>query len=389
MTESKKTEIKTLIGVLNDYFQQAIPLCTDEEHQNALKNISISFWDEVRNKQGSLTYDFTKKRITEASPRKENDLSYIAWLAGLLKPLNEAEIQEKLLDKLGKDKTRIVALGLDTNLIYNRFFHSTIATLFKKVNQRFPGLLLLSRGSNDEMSYKTSLVYKSEHTDRDWWNNFLKYLENNVLARKLLLDMPRMNLDEMERRLSRLPSRQGRLGHKGLHEFRILTREALAICSMPVHLYYMKEMHSKETIEFPDAVYDSLIRYELLFFRNNTNAKVLFFTADKNQAQAAKNEGLKTTYVAPPTSIFPLLGDNGPPVSINNLAAVIRELIWYSPIVEVSIPGLKGAVGTLYISFSWHRKMVQDFTEGIIKYGISKPDGSLGIIDTASLGSRD
>ncbi|GAB4322509.1 MAG: hypothetical protein Kow0069_27270 [Promethearchaeota archaeon] len=331
----------------------------------------LQFWDENSGGTalGWIDYDFEKKRLDDWQ-MEHLDFVDLAWNAGLLQPENEGQVLGAIRDAVEDNPRRAVAVALDTNLVYSRFLQNTVLPHYQHVSEEFPCLVLLARATIDEMHYKTSLKYGSlRRGNAKPADNLAAVLEqeSGEIFRRLLLNSNVVD-ERGKDKINQLPSRQGRLGHVGLHEFRVLSERVRAVTSTPAHVYYMKEMRASAHVDFPDAVYDSLIRYEVSFFARNTNAQVLFFTSDREQAETAETEGLESVHVRQPVR-SDALAQHGVAVKVSHLEALIRQLLWYSPFVLVRAKGdLSGEPPrSLALAMSWHRKSPEQYVRGLLR----------------------
>ncbi|MBD3186447.1 hypothetical protein GF325_06440, partial [Candidatus Bathyarchaeota archaeon] len=311
---SNKTERRMNLIILLNKLVEASPT-----HTLMIKGI-----DENNSKTFSIEIilkdEFKEVKMNGINHR---DFASLLWAAGMLPTKNHQDLSTTINTFLKEQGNRPRALALDTNLIYSRFMHNFIEISIDQPFQSIPFMIIVGRGTNDEMHYKTSLTYKSlEAYSRKRYEQFCDLLLRDSEVSMLLVHD--RDKQEASQRLRGVSSREGRRGLKGLLYFRKLQKNYHVIVSKPVHLYYANHMIGKPdldlrrlknlskgdevlkilkniVVEYPDAVYDSIIRHEVEFMRDNTNLEIMFLTADKNNDESSETEGLRHSYVQQPT----------------------------------------------------------------------------------------
>lgn len=336
---------KSLIGLLNRYFDDPI--------------WDVRGWDERSGEKFRISLDRDSGTIQTDTSRVLSNLTLIhmAWGAGLVKAKNETEVNRIISDALENPGNRTVALALDTNLVYTRFYPNYMTRYHSDPYESKPHFVLLCQGTYHELHYKLSYNIRSSNLI----NGLCSLYGNDhrpfwLLTRRRSMQSP----EEGGQMLRRVPERNGRLGIKGLREVRRLQQTYPVIMSKPNHMYYSEKIQTKST--FMDAVFDSLIRYEASFLRNNTNTRVLFLTSDKHQYQSADSEGLESIYVQPPTSQSVLSKMDRGTLRISALARLIEELLVHSPCIELRIGD-----DVTYLTGGWEGMGPQDARDGTIR----------------------
>ena len=313
-----------------------------------------------------VTIDMDKDRKIAKENLDDLEFCKMLWSAGMLLSKNHDELKSKITNFLGTAGNCPKALAIDTNLIYSRFLQTFLGTVYSKPYEKVPFITVVGRGSNDEMHYKTSSNYRSM-----WkadFEAFCKLISQDPNVGLLLTN--RNKPDEVASRMKQASSRQGRLGLKGLLYFRELQAKYQMICSRPLHLYYAKEMSSKmldgkSGVQYPDAVYDAIIRHEVEFIRDNTNVDVLFLTADKNSDEASETEGLLHQYVQQPTRWADVNAAGVSIINVDHVEKLLLEFLAFSPFVKISCDGK--ANNAIYLAYTWIGKLPADNLEGRIQ----------------------
>ncbi|MBN2150483.1 MAG: hypothetical protein JW839_03450 [Candidatus Lokiarchaeota archaeon] len=317
----------------------------------------------------------TKVKVTvqlgekpEIHPAGIDDLDFCSmlWSAGMLPARGHEEMQQFVIAFLDRPGNRPKALAIDTNLVYSRFVQNFFSQQYGRPFDRVPAFIVVGRGTNDEMHYKTSVMYRGMLDER--YKRFIDAIVQDPDACMLLVNA--RDPVEVYERMDKASSRAGRLGLKGLLYFRELQKNYPVIVSKPAHMYYTKEMTSKShdknvAVEYPDAVYDSIIRHEVEFIRDNTNLDILFLTADKNNDESSETEGLAHYHVRPPTRWFQLNDAGVAVINARNVARLLVELMAYSPYVKISAPG--GGKRPMHVAYAWTGKLPEENLDGRIQ----------------------
>ncbi len=319
----------------------------------------IRGWNERAADRFKVSIDWDSGSVqTDSSSRMPKlALTHMAWGAGLIPAKNEDELNSIIDGALEESGNRTVALALDTNLVYSRFYPNFIMRYHGDPYESKPHFVLLCQGTYHELHYKLSYRIRN----RDLIDSLCKFYENDHRPYWLLTRRRSMRGEEEGKRiLRRVPEYNGRLGIKGLREVKRLQENYPVIMSKPNHIYYSEAIQAQS--RFMDAVFDSLIRYEAAFLRNNTNTRVLFLTSDKHQYQSADSEGMEALYVEPPTSYAALSTINRNSLRIGNMMRLIEELLVFSPCIELRIGD-----NTTYLTSGWEGMGPQDARDGIIR----------------------
>lgn len=313
------------------------------------------------------------------------DFASLLWAAGMLPTKNHQDLSTTINSFLREQGNRPRALALDTNLVYSRFMHNFIEISIDQPFQSIPFMIIVGRGTNDEMHYKTSLTYKSlEAYNKRMYDQFCNLLLRDPEVSMLLVH--EHDTQKASHRLRGVSSREGRRGLKGLLYFRKLQKNYHVIVSKPAHLYYANHMIGKPdldlrrlknlsrgddvlkilkniVVEYPDAVYDSIIRHEVEFISDNTNLEIMFLTADKNNDESSETEGLRHSYVQQPT-YWPKVNDIGPKViNVSHVERLIVELLTFSPYIKISSKSASSEPSR-YLAYTWTGKLPAENLEG-------------------------
>jgi len=304
----------------------------------------------------------------EMHPAGIDDLDFCSmlWSAGML-PAREHEAMEKhVMEFLDRPGNRPKTLAIDTNLVYSRFVQNFFSQQYGRPFDRVPAFIVVGRGTNDEMHYKTSITYYGMRNEK--YKRFIDTIAQDPDACMLLVNT--QDPIDVYEKMDKASSRPGRLGLKGLLYFRELQGNYPVIVSKPAHMYYTKEMTSKShdksiAVEYPDAVYDSIIRHEVEFIRDNTNLDILFLTADKNNDESSETEGLAHYHVRPPTRWLPVNEAGASAINARNVARFLVELMAYSPFVKISAPD--SAKRPMHVAYAWTGKLPEENLDGRIQ----------------------
>ncbi len=304
----------------------------------------------------------------EIRPAGIDDLDFCSmlWSAGILPAREHEAMQQFVMAFLDRVGNRPKTLAIDTNLVYSRFVQNFFSKLYGRPFDRVPAFIVVGRGTNDEMHYKTSVTYHGMSDER--YKRFIDAIVQDPDACMLLVNA--RDPVEVYERMDKASSRAGRLGLKGLLYFRELQGKYPVIVSKPAHMYYTKEMTSKShdknvAVEYPDAVYDSIIRHEVEFIRDNTNLDILFLTADKNNDESSETEGLAHYHVKPPYRWMQVNDAGVSAINARNVARLLVEMMSYSPFVKISAPG--SSKPPVHVAYAWTGKLPEENLDGRIQ----------------------
>ncbi|MHA1791023.1 MAG: hypothetical protein ACTSVI_00170 [Promethearchaeota archaeon] len=324
-----------------------------------------------------------KKRIDIEKKINDADLCKMLWNAGMLRAKNFPAIMKIIKEFLKRNVQRPKALAIDTNLVYSRFIQNVIEAEFRDPYESILFFIIIGRGTNDEMHYKTSVKYRG--MPESMFKKFVEIISSDSIVASLLTNTTHKEL--IINKLRNAANRDGRLGLKGLLHFRELQSKYRVIVSKPLHLYYAKEMISRPAINvnktkstareniypgvtFPDAVFDSIIRHEIAFIRDNTNIDVLFLTADKNNDESSETEGLEHVYVQQPTTWMTINNEGPNIINVDHVEKLLVELLTFSPFIKVS--STSDQFKPFYLAYTWIGKLPEENLKGKIQYS----DGS-------------
>ncbi|MHA1269462.1 MAG: hypothetical protein ACTSPY_06700 [Candidatus Helarchaeota archaeon] len=315
----------------------------------------LNGWDSSQNSYFNIKIDFNKYEFEILDTLTDNVLARLLWQAGILKisSLKNEEV-EKLKDFLDSPNNKAKCIALDSNMILYRFMDNFINQNYNLIDQQFPGIILLPNACQHEFHYKAANTYLTNKQE------LLKLIEKEPII-GLIICSSKIK-DHINRRIETVKNFAGRLGLKGDHEIRKLQENEMfpVIISSPGHLYYSETIQTSD--KFIDAIFDSLIRVEINFFRKNTNADIRFLTGDKDQYTAADNEGLSSLWITPPLNWETSLKKDKSLFNLNTLSELIIEFLIYSPYIKI-----KSGDREHYYTFHWYNKKPTENIEGLIK----------------------
>ncbi len=319
MPKSKRSspQPETLTDLLNGLYSES-------------KILEVRGWNEYNGHVIRLSIDFGKCLLEIERKLETRELVQMVWRAGMIPSKNDEELSKVIDDALENPGNRTVALALDTNLVISHFYPNYMNLHHPEPYKRLPHFLVVPSGVDHELHYKLSNTFrKSAFVDR------LEGIHNrDQNYYRLMTGSYKEPTFDSQDPIYRVASHQGRIGIKGLREMRRLQEKHRVIISMPAHLYYSERIQTET--KFVDAVFDSLIRYEVSFLQKNTNTRIIFLTADKHQRQSAQNEGMETLYVQQPTYGGNLKKIEKSRFKISNIGRLIEELLVYSPCIKIS-----------------------------------------------------
>ena len=143
-------------------------------------------------------------------------------------------------------------------------------------------------------------------------------------------------------------------------EIRRLQEKYPVILSKPAHLYYSEKIQTNG--KFVDAIFDSLIRYEADYISKNSNARVVFLTADKHQHQSAQSEGMESLYIKHPASGQVTANIGSECFKISYVEHLIEELLVFSPYLKIEAENERA-----YVSSVWEAMGHEEARNGIMK----------------------
>jgi len=321
-------------------------------HYETSKKINIEGLDEKTGRKIEFTIDFSRRRITQERGITEHELATLLWKAGILNLKTvHGTLVEEIIRFLQAKGRRVKALALDTNIILDRFAYNLIRQAFSRVSEQFNGLIIIPGASLHEFHYKASYTFRSK------LEILTNRIDDDVNIGLLLCNSN--NSAVIRTRLARIKNYQGRLGHKGEWEVLALQDSLPVILSCPDHLYYSQRIQTDA--EFVDAVFDSLIRLEIQSFRKNTNADVLFLTADKDQYVAAMSEGSSASFIPVPISWEAILREDTSHFNLNYVQQFLWEFLIFSPYLII-----RTGSSVDYITGFWHDKTPSENLDGIL-----------------------
>ena len=333
------------------------------------KKFEVSGWNERKNEKFLFTIDFDKYVFDIDLKRIIDDLDFatLLWQSGILSfdAVDDPSIKE-LKNFLETPNNKAKCVALDSNIILYRLIDNFIDQYYSQIHTEFPGIIILPNACQHEFHYKAaSSYYKNK-------NDIIRLIENDTNLGLLLCRIT--NLDIINDRIERVKDFTGRLGLKGEHEIRKLQgfESCPVIISSPGHLYYSQQIQSEKN--FVDAIFDSLIRIEIGFFKKNTNADIIFLTSDKDQNTVAETEGMTCYWIKPPTKWNTILKKDKSYFHLNKISELFLELLIFSPFIKVRSGDLEH-----YYTYTWHDKKPSQDLGGLIK-AYNKNDGGYYLI---------
>ncbi|TFF85821.1 MAG: hypothetical protein EU551_03195 [Promethearchaeota archaeon] len=295
------------------------------------------------------------------------DFTNLLWQSGILSldAINNPGIN-KLKDFLETPNNKAKCMALDSNMILYRLIDNFIDQYYSTIDTEFPGIIILPNACQHEFHYKAASSYYKKK------DSIMKLIENDTTLGLLLCRIT--NLDIINDRIERVKDFTGRLGLKGEHEIRKLQEfeSCPVIISSPGHLYYSQQIQSERN--FVDAIFDSLIRIEIGFFKKNTNADIIFLTGDKDQKTVAETEGMTCFWIKPPNEWNNILKKDKSYFHLNKISELFLELLIFSPFIKVRSGDLEH-----YYTYTWHDKTPSQDLGGILK-AYNEKDGNYYLI---------
>ncbi|MFX1296219.1 MAG: hypothetical protein ACFFD2_15390 [Promethearchaeota archaeon] len=316
------------------------------------KTLKVSGWDEQKKRTFRFSIDFKDRQFKDIKRLDDFDFAGLLWQAGLINfsILNDPEI-EKLKKFLETPTNKAKCIALDSNIILYRFMENFINQYYYQVGSQFSGIIILPNACDHEFHFKTASTYHS--TD-----SIINIIDSDKKIGSILCRTNK--LDYINERIEQVKNYNGRLGLKGKREIRKLQEMWPVIISSPGHLYYSQKIQTEKN--FIDAIFDSLIRIEINFFRKNTNADIIFLTGDKDQHGAAQTEGTESLWIRPVNKWEDYLEKDKSLFHLNKILELILELLVFSPYIKI-----EGDQLSHYYSFHWHNKTPKQNLDGIIR----------------------
>ncbi|RLI60546.1 MAG: hypothetical protein DRO93_06765 [Candidatus Thorarchaeota archaeon] len=340
-----------------------IDLCNHMENNS--HSWKITGWNDDSGTQFEISIDLDAQRIRNETEGALDLGSFLTalWTAGIVPAENENDVADRIECLPERSGPRIAALALDTNLLYFHFYPNYMRKHNTDVYDQHQHLLVLCAATVHEVHYKLGHTIRS----KAFISSFIEYSRVNTTPFTLLTGRNELKSNPGSL-LRQIQSRNGRLGIRGLREQRLLQSSYPTILSSPSHLYYSERIQN--SARFVDAIFDSLIRREVLFLRNNTNLQILFLTADKHQYQAANNEGIDSMYVRPPT--HKMMRHIHRNITLRNVAGFIEHLLVLSPVLRIECEE-----HAYWLASTWIGMGPADAMEGKIAVAC---DGSFGYV---------
>jgi hypothetical protein len=324
-------------------------------------NCSVEGVGDFNGEPFTVELDLQKRTISSIEGINHREFTNILFRTGLLPSKNEVEIKTAIRKRLeSQEKSRVFGIAIDTNILLSRYVPSFFRRNF--LDSTTKPIIIVPRAICHELHYKEGMEYKKHrhcYTNiKDFFATQTFDLKNNLS--QLLFGNTRLNY--FDRNWGRLSMFHGRLGQKGLHELRqLLQSDFPVILSKPEHLYYSPSLQEEASVA--DAIFDSLIRYEIDFLGKNTNVELLFLTADKDQSSSANLEGIPTIYVEMPTRWHSSMNQQYLTLRNEEITTLLFELMVYSPYISITI----GNEPSRFYSAIWHGKTPQDQEDGIVQ----------------------
>ncbi|MBD3192928.1 MAG: hypothetical protein GF308_19980 [Candidatus Heimdallarchaeota archaeon] len=320
--------------------------------------------NEFTSKKISIKIDLTKRIIREMKGISGTRFTQLLWKAGLLPAKNEKELAEKMNEQLReKNRAQVFGLALDTNLLLACFIPHFFARQFEHLERK--PVIIIPRAICHELHYKEGYNYRKDNYQYENLLDFFKGQTSQWKEEISQLLFKTSNLSYFEKKWQRLPSMNGRMGLKGSHELRkLLQGDQSVILSKPDHMYYSQKIQLPEQeVSLVDGIFDSLIRYEIDFFKKNTNVELFFITADKHQKISGELEGITSLYVIQPTKWSSLKKRQENAFRNEQLVNLLFELMVLSPYVKITVNNKEQR----YYSYIWSGKKPAENIDGLVK----------------------
>lgn len=316
--------------------------------------IALKGWNEKQSTGFTIQFDMKANKIIAMSGINDLDFAQLLWHAGILH-LEDNDVLQAIQTYLKGQSVRPKSIGIDTNIILNRFLTNFTRQHYPSIHDRFQAIIVVPQASSHEFHYKAGFQLKNDNSALKAFGN---YIRGTPIIAKLFTET--QNPDLVKHRLNLIKSYDGRLGMKGELELRRLQRTLPVLLTKSTHLYYGAVLNMQRNV---DALFDSLIRVEINQITNVTNMELLFLTSDKDQYETATTEGIQSIYLQPPTKWLDLLDPAPQNINLENLTQLIQELLFFSPHLEIQA----GQMDTSYYSFFWHNKQSADNIQTVIR----------------------
>ncbi len=299
-------------------------------------------WNEKQHKAFSVELDIRDKTIERVVGLEENVFAQLLWRSGIYPVDHGARYAD--LERYLKQKTlQPRGIAIDTNIILSRFLRNFLKQKFQAIQDQLRAIVVVPQASSHEFHYKAGFSWSKDGTSLQ---KFLKFIKSKPELSKLITDST--TADTIKSRLRRVKSFAGRLGIKGQLELRGLQQEFPVILVKSPHFYYSSVVKLDQNV---DAIFDSLIRIEIDQINTFTNMELLFLTADKDQHEAAVTEGIHCRYIKPPVKWTELAENARLNISLENIAQLIFELLFFSPYLTLKTEAVEA-----YYAFFWYNK---------------------------------
>lgn len=362
MKENKKNNKKEEIYRFSEFYDRFL----------GEKEINIRGMEERSSEEFNLKYTKGKLKIEGLRKRIQRDILYgegvLPYEEG--KTDRDSEIIKKMRAKYKscKNRNKLPALGLDTNMIYSNIYLSKLKWDLKQYVRWTNPFILLTISSSEEIHYKSSSRY---NRSRNALNNLIKKIEDEDEEKKELikevLKKPETTINK--KMYGTLPDSEGRMGYLGLYKFaKHRLQPNTTVIKPGVSLVKIfKKIEGEKKIKNIDSVFDIQITNEFNLYAGYTNTEEIVLTMDKDLSVMLEESGINTIYMERyPSRKMP----EEIKVNQREITKIIREILVYSPYIVIE--GKKEII----LSSCWFAESQESLTEGKI-HGTIKKEGKI------------